>query len=82
MRQGPLSGLKIVEFAGIGPGPFCGMMLADLVSHGPLQALGPRIGTQQNRLVRLTAAKGPERDDPRPTRTGAFMGLPPNGFLA
>jgi alpha-methylacyl-CoA racemase len=30
MRQGPLTGLKIVEFAGIGPGPFCGMLLADL----------------------------------------------------
>ena len=28
---GPLTGLRIVEFAGIGPGPFCGMMLAD---HG------------------------------------------------
>jgi alpha-methylacyl-CoA racemase len=28
--QGPLSGLKILEFAGIGPGPFCGMLLADL----------------------------------------------------
>ncbi len=28
---GALSGLRIVEFAGIGPGPFCGMMLAD---HG------------------------------------------------
>ncbi len=30
MRQGPLSGLRIVEFAGIGPGPFCGMLLSDL----------------------------------------------------
>ena len=30
MRQGPLNGLKIVEFAGIGPGPFCGMLLSDL----------------------------------------------------
>jgi len=30
MRQGPLVGLKIVEFAGIGPGPFCGMLLSDL----------------------------------------------------
>lgn len=28
---GPLAGIRIVEFAGIGPGPFCGMMLAD---HG------------------------------------------------
>ncbi len=27
---GPLSGVKMVEFAGIGPGPFCAMMLADL----------------------------------------------------
>ncbi len=30
MGQGPLEGLKIVEFAGIGPGPFCGMLLSDL----------------------------------------------------
>jgi alpha-methylacyl-CoA racemase len=27
---GPLKGLKIIELAGIGPGPFCGMMLADM----------------------------------------------------
>ena len=30
MRQGPLAGLKVVEFAGIGPTPFCGMLLSDL----------------------------------------------------
>jgi len=29
-RVGPLKGLRILEFAGIGPGPFCGMVLADL----------------------------------------------------
>lgn len=29
-RSGPLAGLRIIEMAGIGPGPFCGMMLADL----------------------------------------------------
>jgi alpha-methylacyl-CoA racemase len=28
--SGPLSGLRILELAGIGPGPFCGMMLADM----------------------------------------------------
>lgn len=28
--MGPLHGLKIIEMAGIGPGPFCGMMLADM----------------------------------------------------
>ncbi|MDM9560504.1 CaiB/BaiF CoA transferase family protein [Bordetella petrii] len=27
---GPLNGLRILELAGIGPGPFCAMMLADL----------------------------------------------------
>lgn len=26
----PLAGIKIIEFAGIGPGPFAGMMLADM----------------------------------------------------
>lgn len=30
MNAGPLAGLKVVEFAGIGPGPMCGMLLADL----------------------------------------------------
>ncbi len=28
--MGPLSGLKILEFEAIGPGPYCGMMLADM----------------------------------------------------
>src|SRR5690606_24251045 len=27
---GPLAGVKIIELAGIGPGPFCAMMLADM----------------------------------------------------
>lgn len=30
MSGGPLKGYRIVEFAGLGPGPFAGMMLADL----------------------------------------------------
>ncbi|MEM1436761.1 MAG: CaiB/BaiF CoA-transferase family protein [Pseudomonadota bacterium] len=28
--MGPLAGYRIIELAGIGPGPFCGMMLADM----------------------------------------------------
>ena len=28
--MGPLSGIKVVELQGLGPGPFCGMMLADM----------------------------------------------------
>ncbi|MEX5685371.1 CaiB/BaiF CoA transferase family protein [Pseudomonas silesiensis] len=27
---GPLYGIRIIEMAGLGPGPFCGMMLADM----------------------------------------------------
>ncbi len=43
---GPLAGLRIVEFAGIGPAPFAGMMLAD---HGAEviridRPEGPRLG--------------------------------------
>jgi alpha-methylacyl-CoA racemase len=51
---GPLTGIKIIEFAGIGPGPFCGMMLAD---HGadvirierPGGVLDPRDALSRNR---------------------------------
>jgi len=28
--SGPLTGLKVIEMAGIDPGPFCAMMLADM----------------------------------------------------
>jgi len=28
--MGPLAGCRVVEMAGIGPAPFCGMLLADL----------------------------------------------------
>lgn len=28
--QGPLKGVKVVEFVGLGPAPFCAMMLADM----------------------------------------------------
>jgi alpha-methylacyl-CoA racemase len=29
-KSGPLTGVKVLEIAGIGPGPFCAMMLADM----------------------------------------------------
>ena len=28
--MGPLSGLRIIEMAGLGPGPFAGMLFSDL----------------------------------------------------
>ena len=30
MQNGPLKGVKVLEFAGIGPGPFCAMLLSDM----------------------------------------------------
>ena len=30
MASGPLNGVKVIEMAGIGPGPFCGMLLSDM----------------------------------------------------
>jgi len=30
LAQGPLKDLRIIEFAGLGPAPFCGMLLSDL----------------------------------------------------
>jgi len=53
---GPLTGINIVEFAGIGPGPFCGMMLADqgatvTVLHRPGQAPDPRLALSRSRKL-------------------------------
>ncbi len=30
LPSGPLAGLKVIEFAGVGPNPFCAMLLADM----------------------------------------------------
>jgi alpha-methylacyl-CoA racemase len=30
MSRGPLAGVRVIEVAGIGPGPFCAMMLSDM----------------------------------------------------
>ncbi len=44
MSDAPLTGLRVIEIAGIGPGPFCGMMLAD---HGADVIRIERPGPQQ-----------------------------------
>jgi alpha-methylacyl-CoA racemase len=52
-RSGPLAGFRIVEFAGIGPGPFACMMLADMGAE--VVALD-RVGANKN--TRSAAARG------------------------
>ncbi|MGY6502230.1 MAG: CaiB/BaiF CoA transferase family protein [Acidimicrobiales bacterium] len=49
--MGPLSGLKVIEIAGIGPGPFCAMMLADM-------------GAEVIRVDRSQAVRGGDPDAP------------------
>ncbi|WP_339823250.1 CaiB/BaiF CoA-transferase family protein [uncultured Parasphingorhabdus sp.] len=65
---GPLAGINIIEFAGIGPGPFCGMMLADqgatvTVLHRPGKAPDPRLALSRSRNlveIDLKSAEGIE----------------------
>ena len=48
---GPLSGYKIIEIAGIGPGPFAAMLLADM-------------GAEVIRVDRAQAVRGPAPETP------------------
>ena len=42
---GPLAGIKIIEMQGIGPGPFCGMMLSDMGAEViRVNRMGPQPG--------------------------------------
>src|SRR5262245_56787855 len=48
---GPLRGIKVIEVAGIGPGPFCAMVLADL-------------GAEVVRIDRSASVRGGPPDEP------------------
>ncbi len=49
--MGPLTGIRIIELAGIGPGPFCAMMLSDM-------------GADVIRIDRASAVRGGDPDLP------------------
>ncbi|WP_426567888.1 CaiB/BaiF CoA transferase family protein [Streptomyces canus] len=71
--RGPLTGVRVVELAGIGPGPFAAMLLADLGADvvrvdrpgGPSLAIDPAYDvTNRNKrsvIVDLKAPDGPAR---------------------
>lgn len=62
-NKGPLSGFRIIEIKGIGPGPFCGMHFADLgadvivvdraVASDPLSAMALKIVDRGKRSIAL-----------------------------
>src|ERR1700704_6661810 len=62
---GPLAGLRVVEFAGIGPGPFACMLLSDMGADvvtidRPGKKLGERINVAaRGRTVVLADLKDP-----------------------
>ena len=49
--MGPLTGIRVIEIAGIGPGPFCAMMLADM-------------GADVVRVDRASAVRGGDPENP------------------
>jgi len=68
--SGPLAGLKVVELAGIGPGPMCAMLLADLgatvirIDRKQPVALGIQRPLKFNTLLRNRGAIAVDLKDP------------------
>src|SRR4051794_16230181 len=68
--MGPLSSVRIVELAGLGPGPFCGMMLSDLgadvlrverpAKWDPARGIDPRLVLNRGRRSVAVDLKHPQ----------------------
>src|SRR5882672_5964367 len=66
--SGPLRGLKIIELAGIGPGPFAAMLLADMGAEvvrverpsGPKKSDGVLDRNRRSIILDLRQAEGAE----------------------
>ncbi len=73
--MGPLQGVKILELAGIGPGPFCGMMLSDMgaevlrVDRAQLVSLGAPKGRSADVLGRGRRSLGVDLKHPQGVET-------------
>jgi len=65
---GPLSGIRVIELAGIGPGPFAGMMLADMgadvVRIDRAQSVRPGSGPSRDLLGRGRRSVGVDLKHP------------------
>ena len=66
--RGPLSGYRVLEVAGLGPGPFCAMMLADMGADvirvdrpapDPYRKLDPLCRNRRSIVIDLKSADGP-----------------------
>ena len=88
--NGPLAGVRVVELAGIGPGPFAAMLLADLGADvvrvdrpgGAGLAVNPAYDlTNRNKRSVLDRPQGRRRARPRP-RPGRARRHPDRGLPA
>ncbi|MCX7268260.1 MAG: CaiB/BaiF CoA-transferase family protein, partial [Sphingomonadales bacterium] len=64
-KNGPLSGIKVVELAGIGPGPYAGQLLADMgadviVIDRPTSSLVPKAIDARGKKSMVLDLKKPE----------------------
>src|SRR5258705_13241346 len=66
--MGPLQGIRVLEFAGIGPGPFCAMLLADMgadvVRIDRASSAGGRGGAPADPLLRGRRSLGVDLKQP------------------
>lgn len=70
-REGPLAGVRIIELSGVGPGPMCGMFLADLgatvlrIDRTTPSELGLKRPTRVNLLLRSRKVIALDLKDPK-----------------
>jgi alpha-methylacyl-CoA racemase len=71
LRAGPLAGVRIIELAGVGPGPMCAMLLADLgatvlrIDRREAAGLGIRRPLKYDLLLRNRKSIALDLKDPR-----------------
>src|SRR5450631_3044256 len=77
--MGPLTGVRVLEFEAIGPGPFCGMMLADMGADVLLvdRPQDPGLGLERERWndVMLRGRRSVTLDLKRPDAVAATLAL-------
>ena len=74
--MGPLTGIKIIEIAGIGPGPLCGMMLSDMGAEViRVNRVGAQPGLAHGKDVLARGRRAIAVDLKRPEGAGVVLRL-------
>lgn len=73
--MGPLQGIKVLEIASIGPGPFCAMMLADMGAEVIRIDRRDRVGSGDPRMTLNRGRKSLALDLKKPEAVGTVLRL-------